>query len=189
MEEIKLKKCGQNGIDYFWQRNCNKLNIMNKKNTKKTSKSIKSKKETTLDLELQESKDKYLRLYSEFENYRRRTSKEKVEMIDSANQDLLKDILPITDDFERAINSIKNQKLNDYEGFNLIFQKLNNILEKYNLKKMGTKKGDNFDSELHEAITSTPSEKKLKGKIVDIIEDGYLIGDKILRFAKVVIGL
>ena len=72
---------------------------------------------------------------------------------------------------------------------NLIFQKLNNILEKYNLKKMGTKKGDNFDSELHEAITSTPSEKKLKGKIVDVIEDGYLIGDKILRFAKVVIGL
>ena len=189
MEEIKLKKCGQNGIDYFWQRNCNNLNIMNKKNTKKTSKSIKSKKETTLDLELQESKDKYLRLYSEFENYRRRTSKEKVEMIDSANQDLLKDILPITDDFERAINSIKNQKLNDYEGFNLIFQKLNKILEKYKLKKMETKKGDDFDSELHEAITSTPSEKKLKGKIVDIIEDGYLIGDKILRFAKVVIGL
>ena len=97
---------------------------MNKKNIKKASRSIKSKKEKTLDLELRESKDKYLRLYSEFENYRRRTSKEKVEMIDSANQDLLKDILPIADDFDRAINSIKKQKLIDYEGFNLIFQKL-----------------------------------------------------------------
>ena len=159
---------------------------------RKKSKSIpKSKKEDSkkiLESEIQESKDKYLRLYSEFENYRRRTSKEKIEMIDSANQDLLKDILPIADDFERAIKAIDSKKKNEFEGFILIFQKLNSTLEKNNLKKMETKKGDEFDSELHEAITSTPSEKKMKGKIIDIIEDGYLIGDKILRFAKVVIG-
>ena len=157
-------------------------------NKKKTTKKTKSTKSQDLKLELQESKDKYLRLYSEFENYRRRTSKEKIEMIDSANKDLLKEILPISDDFERAIKSSDPDNTIDEEGINLIFQKLRGILEKHNLKKMEIKVGDDFNSELHEAITSTPSEKKLKGKVVDIIEDGYLIADKILRFGKVVIG-
>ena len=157
-------------------------------NKKKTTKKTKSTKSQDLKLELQESKDKYLRLYSEFENYRRRTSKEKIEMIDSANKDLLKEILPISDDFERAIKSSDPDNAIDEEGINLIFQKLRGILEKHNLKKMEIKVGDDFNSELHEAITSTPSEKKLKGKVVDIIEDGYLIADKILRFGKVVIG-
>ena len=161
---------------------------MKRKKSKNSPKSKKEDSKKILESEIQESKDKYLRLYSEFENYRRRTSKEKIEMIDSANQDLLKDILPIADDFERAIKAIHSKKKNEFEGFILIFQKLNSTLEKNNLKKMETKKGDEFDSELHEAITSTPSEKKMKGKIIDIIEDGYLIGDKILRFAKVVIG-
>jgi|TARA_B100001059_G_C17800119_1_gene565631 molecular chaperone GrpE len=157
-------------------------------NKKKTTKKTKTTKSQDLKLELQESKDKYLRLYSEFENYRRRTSKEKIEMIDSANKDLLKEILPISDDFERAIKSSDSDNVIDEEGINLIFQKLRGILEKHNLKKMEIKVGDDFNSEFHEAITSTPSEKKLKGKVVDIIEDGYLIGDKILRFGKVVIG-
>ena len=157
-------------------------------NKKKTTKKTKSTKSQDLKLELQESKDKYLRLYSEFENYRRRTSKEKIEMIDTANKDLLKEILPISDDFERAIKSSDPDNSIDEEGINLIFQKLRGILEKHNLKKMEIKVGDDFNSELHEAITSTPSEKKLKGKVVDIIEDGYLIADKILRFGKVVIG-
>ena len=157
-------------------------------NKKKTTKKTKTTKSQDLKLELQESKDKYLRLYSEFENYRRRTSKEKIEMIDSANKDLLKEILPISDDFERAIKSSDSDNVIDEEGINLIFQKLRGILEKHNLKKMEIKIGDDFNSEFHEAITSTPSEKKLKGKVVDIIEDGYLIGDKILRFGKVVIG-
>ena len=157
-------------------------------NKKKTTKKTKSTKSQDLKLELQESKDKYLRLYSEFENYRRRTSKEKIDMIDSANKDLLKEILPISDDFERAIKSSDPDNPIDEEGINLIFQKLRGILEKHNLKKMEIKVGDDFNSELHEAITSTPSEKKLKGKVVDIIEDGYLIADKILRFGKVVIG-
>ena len=157
-------------------------------NKKKTTKKTKTTKSQDLKLELQESKDKYLRLYSEFENYRRRTSKEKIEMIDSANKDLLKEILPISDDFERAIKSSDSDNVIDEEGINLIFQKLRGILEKHNLKKMEIKVGDDFNSEFHEAITSTPSEKKLKGKVVDIIEDGYLIDDKILRFGKVVIG-
>tara|TARA_Y100000768_G_scaffold309053_1_gene243314 strand:+ start:7542 stop:8024 length:483 start_codon:yes stop_codon:yes gene_type:complete len=158
-------------------------------NKKKSTKKAKSNKNEDLKLELQEAKDKYLRLYSEFENYRRRTSKEKIEMIDSANKDLLKEILPISDDFERAIKSSSDSKnIIDEEGVNLIYQKLKSILEKHNLKKMDIKVGDDFNSEIHEAITSTPSDKKLKGKIVDVIEDGYMIGEKILRFGKVVIG-
>ena len=158
-------------------------------NKKKSTKKAKSNKNEDLKIELQEAKDKYLRLYSEFENYRRRTSKEKIEMIDSANKDLLKEILPISDDFERAIKSSSDSKnIIDEKGVNLIFQKLKGILEKHNLKKMDIKVGDDFNSEIHEAITSTPSDKKLKGKIVDVIEDGYMIGEKILRFGKVVIG-
>ena len=158
-------------------------------NKKKSTKKAKSNKNEDLKVELQEAKDKYLRLYSEFENYRRRTSKERIEMIDSANKDLLKEILPISDDFERAIKSLSDSKnIIDEEGVNLIYQKLKGILEKHNLKKMDIKVGDDFNSEIHEAITSTPSDKKLKGKIVDVIEDGYMIGEKILRFGKVVIG-
>jgi molecular chaperone GrpE len=110
-------------------------------------------------------------------------------MIDSAIKDLLSDILPVIDDFERASKISKKEDKADLEGFNLIHQKLTNTLEKYKVKKMEIKKGDEFDSEFHEAITSTPSDKKHKGKIVDVVENGYHIGEKILRFAKVVTGL
>ena len=161
---------------------------MNKKNTPKNTKAKKADKISDVKNELKESKEKYLRIYSEFENYRRRTSKEKLEMIEVSNQELIKDILPVIDDFERALKAIKSKQKDDFEGFNLISQKLNNILEKYNLIKMEVNKEDVFDLELHEAITNTPASKKLKGKIVDIIEEGYLIGEKIIRHAKVVIG-
>ena len=161
---------------------------MNKKNTPKNTKAKKADKISDVKNELKESKDKYLRIYSEFENYRRRTSKEKLEMIEVSNQELIKDILPVIDDFKRALKAIKSEQKDDFEGFNLISQKLNNILEKYNLIKMEVNKEDVFDLELHEAITNTPASKKLKGKIVDIIEEGYLIGEKIIRHAKVVIG-
>ncbi len=161
---------------------------MNKKNTPKNTKAKKADKISDVKNELKESKEKYLRIYSEFENYRRRTSKEKLEMIEVSNQELIKDILPVIDDFERALKAIKSEQKDDFEGFNLISQKLNTILEKYNLIKMEVNKEDVFDLELHEAITNTPASKKLKGKIVDIIEEGYLIGEKIIRHAKVVIG-
>ena len=98
---------------------------MNKRKSKKTTDSKKSDKSKGLNIELQETKDKYLRLYSEFENYRRRTSKEKIEMIDSANKELLSDILPVVDDFERASKAIKKEDESYLEGFNLIHQKLN----------------------------------------------------------------
>ena len=161
---------------------------MNKKNTPKNTKIKKADKISDVQNELQESKEKYLRLYSEFENYRRRTSKEKLEMIEVSNQELIKDILPVIDDFKRALKAIKSEQKDDFEGFNLISQKLNNILRKYNLIKMEVNKEDVFDLELHEAITNSPASKKFKGKIIDIIEEGYLIGEKIIRHAKVVIG-
>ena len=101
-----------------------------KKKVKKKIKTKKDKSIKSLNNEIKESKDKYVRLYSEFENYRRRTSKEKIDMIESANKDLLKDILPIVDDFERAINSIDKNKKEEFEGFNLINQKLISTLEK-----------------------------------------------------------
>lgn len=138
--------------------------------------------------ELAAQKDKYLRLYSEFENFRRRTSKEKLDMIQSANEALLKTLLPVVDDFERAEKSIdKNSK--DLEGFLLILNKFKKILDQYGVKVMEIKTGDGFDADFHEAITQMPApDEKLKGKIIDVIEKGYQLNDKVIRFAKVVVG-
>ena len=163
---------------------------MNKKSKTRSNKTVKKQSNSkSLKNDLLETKDKYLRLYSEFENYRRRTSKEKIEMINSANKELIGLILPIIDDFERAIKSISKENLKtSIEGFELIFQKLNSLLEKQGVKKMKIKTGDDFDPDFHEAITKIPSKKNLKGKIVDVIENGYIIDEKVIRFAKVVTG-
>ena len=163
---------------------------MNKKSKTRSNKTVKKQSNSkSLKNDLLETKDKYLRLYSEFENYRRRTSKEKIEMINSANKELISLILPIVDDFERAIKSISKENLKtSIEGFELIFQKLNSLLEKQGVKKMEIKIGDDFDPDFHEAITKTPSKKNLKGKIVDVIENGYILDEKVIRFAKVVTG-
>ena len=156
----------------------------------KETKKKKSKQEE-LKLELAESKDKYLRLYSEFENFRRRTAKEKLELVGTANEGLMHSLLPILDDFERADKSyseemeVKAMK----EGIDLIHSKFKNVLEQKGIKKMEIEAGSDFDTELHEAITQIPApEEKLKGKIVDVIENGYLLSDKVVRFAKVVTG-
>ncbi len=146
--------------------------------------------ETDLAIELEEAKDKYLRLYSEFENFRRRTSKEKLELISTANKELMSDLLPVLDDFERAMNATeKSEDLKAVrEGISLVQNKLNKSLENKGLKKMKVKKGDEFDDEKHEAITQIPAEKKLEGKVVDVIEAGYTLGESVVRFAKVVVG-
>ena len=140
--------------------------------------------------ELAEAKDKYLRLYSEFENFRRRTAKEKLSLIGTANEEIISALLPVLDDFERAEESNKNAEIESMrEGFALIHNKFKNILEQKGLKAMESKAGMDFDSELHEAITQTPApKKKFVGKVVDVIEKGYYLGDKVIRFAKVVIG-
>ncbi len=163
---------------------------MNKKSKTTNNKTVKKKSNSkSLKNDLLETKDKYLRLYSEFENYRRRTSKEKVEMINSANKELISLILPVIDDFERAIKLTSKENLDtSMEGFELIFQKLNSLLEKQGVKKMEIKTGDDFDPDFHEAITKIASKKNLKDKIVDVIENGYMLDDKIIRFAKVVTG-
>lgn len=143
-----------------------------------------------LKSELAESKDKYLRLYSEFENFRRRTAKEKLTLINNASEDLISALLPVLDDFERASESNKEAEADTIrEGFDLIHQKYKNILAQKGLKEMESKQGIAFDSELHEAITQIPApKKKLVGKVVDVIEKGYYLGEKVIRFAKVVIG-
>ena len=147
--------------------------------------------EDRLKTELDEAKDKYLRLYSEFENFRRRTAKEKLEQIATATANLMVELLPVVDDFERA--QVANEKQKDIEaikeGFNLIHDKLFKTLVQKGLKVMETDKGTPFDAELHEAITQIPVEEEdLKGKIVDTIEKGYYLSDKVVRFAKVVTG-
>jgi molecular chaperone GrpE len=142
-----------------------------------------------LQLEIAEQKDKYLRLYSEFENFRRRTAKEKLEMVQSANEQLIKSLLVVVDDFERAEKSFSESKEKDLEGFFLIHSKFKKVFDQYGVKVMNVGPGSDFDADLHEAITQIPApEEKLKGKIVDVVEKGYLLNEKVIRFAKVVVG-
>ena len=148
--------------------------------------------EEKLEQELAEQKDKFLRLYSEFENYRRRTAKERLELVKTATEDLVKDLLPVLDDMERAAqNNAKEEATLEgvLEGNTLIQQKLTRILEGKGLKKLEIGAGDEFDTEYQEAITQIPApEEKLKGKVVDVVEPGYTLGEKVIRYAKVVTG-
>lgn len=134
--------------------------------------------------------DKFLRLYSEFENFRRRTAKEKVEMMSSASGKTIEKILPVLDDLDRA--STNNQQATDVEsvkqGFELIEQKMRNILTGLGVTPMEAK-GKVFDTDHHEAISKIPApEEDLKGKVVDVVESGYFLNEKVLRYAKVVVG-
>ncbi len=150
------------------------------------SKSEKSDLDKLKD-ELAEFKDKYLRLYSEFDNFRKRTAKEKLDLIQNANEQLLVALLPIVDDFERA--SKASEEAQDIQGYKLIQDKFNKSMEKYGVKIMDVGVGSDFDPDLHEAITQIPApDKKLKGKVVDVVEKGYLLNEKVIRYAKVVVG-
>lgn len=140
--------------------------------------------------EIAELKDKYLRLYADFENFRRRTAKEKLEMISGASADTLKLILPIVDDFERAKVSFDSSTEIDAlkEGVDLIYTKLFKTLEAKGVKPMESK-GETFDAELHESIAQFPAPSDdLKGKVIDEIEKGYYLNDKVIRYAKVIVG-
>ena len=148
------------------------------------------KKELTCEERYAELNNKYIMLYSDFDNYRKRTIKEKGELIAAAGSDVILSLLEVLDDFERAITN--NEKVDDAdklkEGFELIFHKLNRVLESQGLEKMEAK-GEVFNADLHEAITNTPVEKEEdKGKIVDVIERGYNLKGKPLRYAKVIVG-
>jgi len=143
-----------------------------------------------LQTKIDELNDKYLRLYSEFDNYRKRTVKEKVELIKTAGEDIFKILLPVLDDFERGMKSINEASNIDSlkEGVNLIYHKLKTTLIQKGLQEMAAH-GEPFNSDIHEAITNIPAPSEdLKGKVVDELEKGYLLNGKVIRYAKVVVG-
>ena len=156
---------------------------------KKTNTTKKLKKENEeLKIEVLEKEDKFLRLYSEFDNYRRRTSKEKIDLLKNASKETISEILPVIDDFERALENISTDEESAKEGIELIFNKLKGILSNKGLKNMDSM-GQDFDPDIHEAVTQTPAPSEdMKGKVVDVIEKGYYLNDKVIRFAKVVVG-
>ena len=172
---------------------------MSKKNTKvkKENKKPKSKeKDLEVDVvkndvdDIQKEKEKFLRLFAEFENYKKRTSRERIELFSTASQELMTSLLPVLDDFDRANQEIiKNSEDEIYKGVSLIQNKLFDTLKSKGLKIVEVNKGDSFDAEDHEAVTqiAAPSED-LKGKIIDVIEKGYKLGEKVIRYPKVVIG-
>lgn len=143
----------------------------------------------TVDDQLTAAKDKYLRLYADFENFRRRTSKEKIDMIQNASENLIKDLIPIVDDFERANKSFETVTEIEplKEGISLIFNKLQKTLASKGVKPMESKDQD-FDVELHECITQFAAGEDKKGKVIEEIEKGYYLNDKVIRYAKVVVG-
>jgi len=149
------------------------------------------KEEPTAEELLQTEKDKFLRLFAEFENYKKRTTKERIELFKTAGQEVMTSLLPVIDDFERALSHIKEDKESEElkKGVLLIYNKFYNTLEQKGLSKIETEAGDVFDAEIHEAITQIPATTEdMKGKIIDCVEKGYKLGDKIIRYPKVVIG-
>ena len=164
-------------------------NSQNTENTEQKNQENMSQKPTAEEL-LAEEKDRYIRLYAEFENYKKRTLKEKNEFYLYASKDLMTSMLGILDDFERALKEIaKNGNESDLKGVELIYQKFRNKLIEKGLKPIDVNVGDDFNVDFHEAITQIPSPTpELKGKIVDVIETGYQLHDKVIRFAKVVTG-
>jgi molecular chaperone GrpE len=148
--------------------------------------------EEQLKLELIQEKDKFLRLFAEFENYKKRTSRERIELFKTANEELMTVLLPVLDDFDRALNEIKKDNDEENEllrGIELINNKLRNSLAQKGLSVINVNAGDFFDVELHEAITQIPAPSDdLKGKIIDVLEQGYKLGEKVIRYPRVVIG-
>jgi len=148
--------------------------------------------EEQMKLDLIQEKDKFLRLFAEFENYKKRTSRERIELFKTANEELMTVLLPILDDFDRALNEIKKASDENNEllkGIELINNKLRNSLAQKGLSVIDVNAGDIFDVELHEAITQIPAPNdNLKGKIIDILEKGYKLGEKVIRYPRVVIG-
>ena len=147
--------------------------------------------EEQLQEELKAEKDKFLRLFAEFENYKRRTAKERIELFKTASEDVMVSLLPVLDDFERALTHIEEDKEAEElrKGVLLIYQKMLSTLEQKGLSQIKVGQGDTFDADQHEAVTQIPAPSEdLKGKIIDVIEKGYALGEKIIRFPKVVIG-
>tara|TARA_R110000751_G_scaffold178070_1_gene284340 strand:- start:177 stop:800 length:624 start_codon:yes stop_codon:yes gene_type:complete len=147
--------------------------------------------EEQLSEDLVKEKDKFMRLFAEFENYKKRTTKERIDLFKTASEEVILSMLPVLDDFERALLHIEEDKEAEElrKGVLLIYNKLLTTLEKKGLAKIDVRQGDAFNADNHEAITQIPAPTDdLKGKIIDVVEKGYKLGDKVIRFPKVVIG-
>ena len=150
----------------------------------------KEKKELTPEEKLAEVNDKHLRLFAEFENFKRRTAKERIELYKTAGEGVLYSLLPVLDDFERAIKAKTDagEELKEEEGVLLIYNKMKSTLEQKGLKSMDDAVGQVLNTDFHEAITNIPAPSDdMKGKIIDVIEKGYFLNDKVIRYAKVVV--
>ena len=170
---------------------------MAKKKSKKEAEADKSidlkdnhAEEVSLDDQIKEEKDKFLRLFAEFENYKRRTARERIELFSTASEEVMISLLPVLDDFDRASVEIEKDKDNEIlRGVLLIKNKLFDCLKSKGLDLIEVKKGDEFNADDHEAVTQIPApNKKMQGKIIDVIEKGYRLGEKVIRYPKVVIG-
>ncbi len=156
-----------------------------KKETKKEEKAKEVKQELTIEEKCAELNDKHLRLFAEFENFKKRTAKERMDLYKTAGESVLTALLPVLDDFERSIKA--NQKQED-EGVVLIYNKLKSILETKGLKAMEDPIGQELNTDYHEAITNIPAPSDdMKGKIIDVVEKGYFLNEKVIRYAKVVV--
>tara|TARA_B100000900_G_scaffold119165_2_gene100481 strand:+ start:30130 stop:30642 length:513 start_codon:yes stop_codon:yes gene_type:complete len=161
-----------------------------KADVKIDNESIENKEELSFDDQLKAEKDKFLRLFAEFENYKRRTAKERLELFSTASEEVMVSLLPVLDDFDRASVEIEKDKENEtLKGVLLIKNKLYDSLKSKGLAVVEVEKGDDFNADNHEAVTQIPApNKNMQGKIIDIIEKGYRLGDKVIRYPKVVIG-
>tara|TARA_B100000242_G_scaffold36065_1_gene21455 strand:+ start:3926 stop:4441 length:516 start_codon:yes stop_codon:yes gene_type:complete len=157
------------------------------KNTKAVENQV---DEVNLEDQVKEEKDKFLRLFAEFENYKRRTAKERIELFSTASEEVMVSLLPILDDFDRASAEIEKDNDNEiFKGVLLIKNKLFDSLKSKGLALIEVNKGDEFSADDHEAVTQIPApSKKMEGKIIDVIEKGYKLGEKVIRYPKVVIG-
>ena len=161
-----------------------------KKPKKRWKKPTDKEKIVELEEKCEEMNDKYLRLYSEFDNYRKRTAKERIDTLKTASQDLMVELLPVLDDFDRALEAMAEHQAQEesVKGVELIYNKLFSLLKQKGLEPMDAA-GKDFDTDFHEAITQIPAPSKdMVGKVVDVIEKGYLLNGKVIRFAKVVVG-
>ena len=169
----------------------NKKNIFSRKKDKEKNKIQELENEIEqLKAEKAELNDRFLRLFSEFDNYKKRVSKEKLDLISTASEKVLVSLLPVIDDFERAIAA--NEKVEDInaikEGFNLIYNKLVQMMKRFDVEEIQAK-GEEFNTDFHEAVTHFPAQKEEdKGKVIDVTEKGYKLKDKVIRYAKVVVG-
>lgn len=190
-ENEKVQESTDNLADKEENTDKNKKNIFSRKKDKEKLKLQEKEAEIEkLKAEKAELNDRFLRLFSEFDNYKKRVSKEKLDLLATASEKVLVSLLPVIDDFERAIAA--NEKAEDVEsikkGFNLIYNKLLQIMKRFDVEEIQAK-GEAFNTDFHEAVTHFPAQKEEdKGKVIDVTEKGYKLKDKVIRYAKVVVG-